>query len=252
MFNIYNEDCLEGMKELEDKSINLILTDLPYGITVSEWDTTLPLDKLWEQYERLITDNGVIVLFGQEPFSSKLRMSNEKLYKFDIYWRKQKPSNFQLMNYQPGRVTENICVFSKAKTCYTKNGVSMCYNPQMEKREKARKANAKIYGDGVPNLLHNYNTKDNYKIYEERHPINIVYFKTVLKGKTHPTEKPVKLLEYLIRTFSNEGDLVLDSCMGTGSTGVAALNTNRNFIGYEIVSEYFSIASKRMEEIENG
>lgn len=240
------------MKSLEDKSVNLILTDLPYGITASEWDTPLPLDKLWKQYERLIADNGVIILFGQEPFSSKLRLSNEKLYKFDIYWKKQKPSNFQLMNYQPGRVTENICVFSKAKSCYTKNGTPMCYNPQMIKRDTERKANAKIYGDGVPNLLHNYNTKDNYKVYKERHPINIINFKTVTKNKTHPTEKPVKLLEYLIKTFSNEGDIVLDSCMGTGSTGVAALNTNRNFIGYEIVGEYFSIASKRMEEIENG
>lgn len=156
------------------------------------------------------------------------------------------------MNYQPGRVTENIMVFSKSKACYTKNGNKMVYNPQLVKRDKPRVANAKIYGDGKAQLLHDYNTEDNVKTYEYRQPINIVKFNTVTKNKMHPTEKPVPLLEWLIKTYSNEGNLILDSCMGAGSTGVACTNTNRNFIGFEINDEYFNVARKRFDLTSNG
>lgn len=244
--NIYHNDCFIGMKEIPDKSVNLILTDLPYGLTANKWDKMIDLDKLWKEYKRIITDNGVVVLFGQEPFSSKLRLSNLEMYRYDIIWKKQKPSNFQLMNYQMGRVTENICVFSKAKACYTKNGIPMVYNPQLTKRNKPRTANVKIYGSA--NLLHNYKTKDNIKTYEYRQPTNIIEFNTVTKDKTHPTEKPIRLLEYLIKTFSNEKDIVLDSCMGTGSTCIAAKNLNRQYIGFEINKKYFEIAKKRLED----
>ncbi len=244
---IYNEDCLVGINRINDGSVNLILTDLPYGITAAKWDSIIPLNSLWKQYNRIITDDGVIVLFGQEPFSSMVRMSNTEMYRYDIIWQKQKPSNFQLMNYQPGRVTENIMVFSKSKACYTKTGNKMIYNPQLVKRDKPRVANAKIYGDGKAQLLHDYNTEDNIKTYEYRQPINIVKFNTVTKNKLHPTEKPIPLLEWLIKTYSNEGDLVLDSCMGVGSTGVACMNTNRNFIGFEIDDKYYDIATNRLE-----
>ena len=243
---IYNEDCLIGMEKLGDKSVDLILTDLPYGVTAAKWDKYIDINKLWQHFERIITDKGVILMFGQEPFSSKLRLSNLDLYRYDIVWKKQKPSNFQLMNFQMGRVTENICVFSKAKACYTKNGIAMTYNPQLVTRDKSRKANVKIYGKS--NLLHSYKTSDNYKTYEYRQPINILEFKTVTKNKTHPTQKPIPLLEYLIKTFSNENDVVLDCCMGTGATCIAAMNTNRKYIGFEIDENYYNIAKERIEE----
>lgn len=246
---IYNEDCLSGMKRIPDKSINLILTDPPYSVTAQKWDKILPFDKLWDEYKRIITDNGVVVLFGQEPFSSMMRMSNLEMYRYDIKWEKQKPSNFQLMNFQPGRITEDIMVFSKAKACYVKNGNTMVYNPQLVKRNKTRIANAKIYGDGKAQLLHNYNTKDNIKIYEYRQPTNIVKFNTVTKGKQHPTEKPIPLLEWLIKTYSYKGDTVLDSCMGVGSTCMAALNCGRKYIGFEIEAKYFDIANERIKNI---
>lgn len=133
------------MSKISDKSVNVICTDLPYGITACTWDSVIPLDKLWEQYKRVIADNGIIILFGQEPFSSLVRTSNLEMYRYDWIWQKQKPSNFQLMNYQCGRVHENIMIFSKAKACYTKNGVHIAYYPQKEKREKVRTSDAKIY-----------------------------------------------------------------------------------------------------------
>ena len=150
---IYNEDCLIGMEKLGDKSVDLILTDLPYGVTAAKWDKYIDINKLWQHFERIITDKGVILMFGQEPFSSKLRLSNLDLYRYDIVWKKQKPSNFQLMNFQMGRVTENICVFSKAKACYTKNGIAMTYNPQLVKRDKSRLDNLNLEENGSwPNI----------------------------------------------------------------------------------------------------
>lgn len=244
---LYLGDCLEILPTIKEKSINLILTDLPYGTTACKWDTIIPLDKLWVEYERILTDNGIICLFGQEPFSSIVRTSNLKLYRYDWVWQKQKPSNFQLMNYQPGRVQENIMIFSKAKACYTRNGERISYNPQKEKMEKPRKANAKIYADSA-DLLHKYSkaNKDNFQVYEERHPISILKFNTP-EHRVHPTQKPIDLLEYLIKTYTQENDLVLDSCMGSGSTGVACKHLNRQFIGIEKDEKYFEIAKKRIE-----
>ena len=246
MITLYHGDCLELMKEIPTESIDMILCDLPYGTTACKWDVIIPLDKLWVEYERIIKSNGVICLFGQEPFSSIVRTSNLKLYRYDWIWQKQKPSNFQLMNYQPGRVQENIMVFSKAKACYTKNGVKISYFPQKEKMEKPRKANAKIYADSA-DLLHKYSkaNKDNFQVYEERHPISILKFNTP-EHRVHPTQKPIDLLEYLIKTYTQENDLVLDNCMGSGSTGVACKNLNRNFIGIENNKEYFEIAERRL------
>lgn len=237
------------MKNITDKSIDMILCDLPYGTTACKWDSTIPLDPLWKHYKRIIKDKGVIVLFGQEPFSSMVRNSNLEWYRYDWIWQKQKPSNFQLMNYQPGRVQENIMVFSKAKACFVKNSNTMNYYPQMVEREKVRKANAKIYGDTSKNILHDYKNgkKDNYKEYDKKHPISIIQFNTESK-KLHPTQKPVALLEYLVKTYTNKGNVVLDNCMGSGSTGVACMNTGRNFIGIEIKEMYFKIAAQRIKE----
>ena len=251
MINLRQGDCLEVMKDIPDKTIDMILCDLPYGTTACKWDIVIPFDKLWEQYNRIIKDNGAIVLFGQEPFSSKVRCSNLAMYRYDWKWKKQRPSNFQLMGYQCGRVTEDIIVFSKAKACYVKNENIMTYNPQVMKREKPRKVNAKIYGDTSKNILHDYKTVDNHKTYEYKQPINILEFNTVEKNKIHPTQKPVTLLEYLIKTYTNEGETVLDNCMGSGSTGVACVNTNRNFIGIELDEKYFNIAKERIEKAQN-
>lgn len=246
--DLYQGDCLEVMKEIKDKSIDMILCDLPYGTTKCKWDVVIPFEPLWKQYNRIIKDNGAIVLFGQEPFSSVLRCSNLKMYRYDWKWKKQKPSNFQLMGYQCGRVTEDIMIFSKAKSCYVKNGNNMNYFPQLVKREKIRKANAKIYGDTSKNILHDYKTIDNYKVYEYKQPINIIEFNTVSKNKLHTTQKPIELIEYLINTYSNENDIVLDNCMGSGTTGVACKNTNRKFIGIELDENYFKTAKERIDK----
>ena len=250
-YKLFNGDCLEVMKKIPDKSIDMILCDLPYGTTACKWDSIIDLDKLWLQYKRIIKDKGAIILFGQEPFSSQVRNSDLDWYRYDWVWQKQKPSNFQLMNYQCGRVHENIMVFSQAKACYVKNGNTMNYYPQMTPRENIRKANVKIYGNADNNILHNYRNgeKDNYKEYSEKHPISIIQFNTESK-KLHPTQKPIELLEYLIKTYTRENDLILDNCMGSGSTGVACINTNRNFIGIELDKKYFDIAKQRIEECE--
>ena len=245
-YELWHGDCLELMKNIPDASIDMILCDLPYGTTACKWDSVIDLDLLWEQYNRIITDKGAIVLFGQEPFSSTIRCSNMNMYRYDWKWKKQRPSNFQLMGYQCGRITEDIMVFSKAKACYVKNGNVMTYNPQLIRREKPRKANAKIYGDTSKNILHDYKTQDNYKTYEYKQPVNILEFNTVEKDKIHPTQKPVELCEYLIKTYSNEGDVVLDNCMGSGTTGVACKNLNRKFIGIEFNDKYFNIAKERI------
>lgn len=245
---IYNEDCLIGMQSIDDKSIDCIICDLPYGTTACSWDTIIPFDKLWEQYERIIKDKGAIVLFGQEPFSSAVRMSNLPLYRYDIVWKKQRPSNFQLMGYQCGRVHENIMIFSKANACYTSNGNSMIYNPQTTARDKVRKGGSKIYGDATANILHSYKKGESQKtdkVYSEKQPTSIVEFNGV-EHKIHPTQKPVELIEYLIKTYSNEGDIILDNCMGSGTTAIAAIHTNRNFIGFEMNETYFNKACERI------
>ena len=252
MIQLYHGDCLELMKNIPNKSVDMILCDLPYGTTACKWDNVIPFEPMWEQYKQIIKDKGAIILFGQEPFSSQVRNSNLDWYRYDWVWQKQRPSNFQLMNYQCGRVHENIMVFSQAQACYVKNGNTMNYYPQMTPRENIRKANVKIYGNTTNNILHGYKNgeKDNYKEYSEKHPISIIQFNTESK-KLHPTQKPVALLEYLIKTYTNEGETILDNCMGSGSTGVACVNTKRNFIGIELDKGYFNIAKKRINEAQN-
>ena len=284
--SLQHGDCLELMNNIPDKSIDMILCDLPYGTTACKWDSVIPLNEhiiiknkiysfndylqqelkkninyieiceqwnekkkygLWHYYKKIIKEDGVVVLFGQEPFSSMLRNSNIGWYRYDWIWQKEKPSNFQLMNYQPGRVQENIMIFSPKKACYTSNGNSIRYIPQMEDREKIRIANAKIYGDTTKNILHTYpnGEKNNIKIYDKKYPISIIKFNNDIH-KLHPTQKPLTLCEYMIKTYSNKGDLVLDNCMGSGTTGVACKNLNRRFIGIEKEEKYFEIAKERI------
>lgn len=235
---IYNEDCLDGMKQIDDKSIDCIICDLPYGTTKCKWDIIIPFNKLWEQYNRIIKDNGAILLFGQEPFSSYLRLSNIDNYKYDIYWQKERLTNIQQVKRRVGKDVECISVFYK-KQCI--------YNPQMIDYNGPKRTN-KI-GNGKLGLLSDSGNKKpvEYKDIGKRYPTQVWKFKRdILTSNLHPTQKPLALLEELIKTFSNEGDLILDNCMGSGSTAIACINTNRNYIGFENNKEYYDISIERI------
>lgn len=233
---IYNGDCLEVMKNISDKSVDLVLCDLPYGTTNCSWDVIIPFDKLWEQYNRIVKNNGAIVLFGQEPFSSLLRCSNLKDYRYDIYWEKERITNIMQVKKRVGKTVETISVFYKN-------------NPQMVKYDGPKRSN-KVKNGKLGKLIDDANDKKvtEYNDTGLRYPTQVWKFKRdILTSNLHPTQKPVLLLEELIKTFTNEGDVVLDNCMGSGSTGVACKNTNRNFIGIELDKTYFDIAKNRIE-----
>lgn len=229
-------DCLELMKDIPDKSIDMVLCDLPYGTTACKWDKIIPFEPLWEQYERIIKDNGAIVLFGSEPFSSSLRMSNLKMFKYDWIWNKKKGGNPLLSKIQPIKIYEVVSVFGKGK---------VNYYPIMVDRDKP-KARGENKGK-TSETTNNAFTKN--KVYTQYYPKAIIEFSNAnQRNKLHPTQKPVALCEYLIKTYTNEGDLVLDNCMGSGTTGVACKNLDRDFIGMELDEDYFEIAKKRIEE----
>ena len=243
---LYHGDCLELMKQIPDNSVDMVLCDLPYGTTACKWDSQIPLEPLWEQYERIIKDDGAIALFATQPFTTTLIVSKMELYRYSWVWVKEKGSNFQLANVQPLKQTEDICIFSKARAA---NGAKprMRYFPQFEERDIPLK-----YGGGKHvggELLHKHSMKELHKTYTTRHPINILCFtKNYGHENYHPTQKPTELLSYLIRTYTREGECVLDNCMGSGSTGVACLETGRSFIGIEKDEHYFNVAKKRIEE----
>ena len=238
MIKLINDDCLNAMKEIPDKSIDMILCDLPYGTTKNIWDSTIPLDKLWKQYERIIKDIGCITLFAQTPFDKILGYSNLKLLKYEWIWQKTMATGFLNAKKMPMKAHENILIFYKK---------APKYNPQMRGGFKPYSA-----ARGEKNTT--YGKFDNTYVSKSqgnRYPIDILEYKHD-KIKLHPTQKPVALLEYLIKTYTNENDLVLDNCMGSGSSGVACINTNRNFIVIELDKEYFEIAKKRIEEAQNN
>ena len=226
-------ECLEKMKDIPDKSIDMILCDLPYGTTACKWDTVIPFEPLWEQYKRIIKDNGAIVLFGSEPFSSYLRMSNIKQFKYDWIWDKKLAGNGILAKKQPLKIHEIISVFN-----------SKTYYPQKTKGKFRKKMGLKESQITGGNSFCNETENDEY------YPKSIQEFGigNLRTGRLHPTQKPVALLEYLIKTYTLEWETVLDNCMGSGSTGVACKNLNRNFIGIELDPEYFKIAEKRINE----
>lgn len=241
MIDLRQGNCLEVMKDIPDKSIDMILCDLPYGVLnktnpSAKWDSVIPFDLLWKQYERIIKDNGAIVLFGQGMFTASLMLSNQKLWRYNLIWKKgNRISGFLNAKRQPLRNHEDILVFFKKQPTY---------NPQMTIGEKNHikgggnhKNTQRCYGKLIdtPTVLTN-----------EKYPISILTFDRE-HPPIHPTQKPVALLEYLIKTYTNENDLVLDNCMGSGSTGVACINTNRNFIGIELDEKYFNIAKERIE-----
>lgn len=230
-------DCLEVMKNIPDKSIDMILCDLPYGTTACKWDVVIPFEPLWKEYKRIIKDRGCIALCGSEPFSSYLRMSNIKNYRYDWVWDKKIPSGMSYARFQPMRRHEIISIFNTGK-----------YYPQKTQRDKS------IKSGGQKNLNSESTTLDKYRIdnfkkqYNDKYPTSIIEFMKIRKGSVHRTQKPVALLEYLIKTYTLEGETILDNCMGSGSTGVACVNTNRNFIGIEKDKKYFEIAKKRIKE----
>lgn len=247
---LFHGDCLEIMKNIEDESIDMILCDLPYGTSACKWDSVIPFEPLWEQYIRIIKPFGAIVLFGSEPFSSALRLSNLDMYKYDWKWEKPNGANFLNFKYQPAKVHEDIMVFGKSATSYSKNG-NMIYNPQMtegtpynQKSGQQRQDNGHVLGSTVRSPIKQVYTENN----GTRYPRSIQRF-PLDKDKLHPTQKPVALLEYLVKTYTNEGNIVLDNCMGSGSTGVACINTNRRFIGIELDENYFNIAKERIESL---
>ena len=226
---IYNEDCLIGMKDIPDKSIDMILCDLPYGTTACKWDTIIPFEPLWEQYERVIKDNGAIVLTASQPFTTKLIDSNIDLFRNCWVWNKKISGNPLLAKHQPLKVHEDICVFSKKRHNYY---------PQMRKGKMRKK------GGGRSKL---FDMEMSAKYSDEYYPISIIEFSNAKRG-VHPTQKPVALFEYLIKTYTKEGETVLDNCMGSGTTAIAAINTGRNFIGFELDEDYHKASLDRIEE----
>lgn len=247
---LYQGDCLELMKQISDKSIDMILCDLPYGVLNktnknTKWDCVLSWDKLWEQYERIIKDNGAILLFGQNLFFIDLVNSNRKMFKYDLVWDKQLTSGFLNAKKMPLRKHEQIAVFYKK---------APIYNPQFTEGKPLHSKGISYKNKEIKN--NNYGdfrqTEDNRKGSTQKYPVSILSFMKPHPSTTiHPTQKPVALLEYLIKTYTNECETVLDNCMGSGSTGVACVNTNRNFIGIELDENYFNIAKERIENERN-
>ncbi len=245
---IYNEDCLVGMNRIQDKAVDLIICDLPYGTTNCSWDIVIPFEPLWGQYKRIIKDNGAIVLFGSEPFSSMLRLSNLDWYKYDVYWKKEKPTNFFQLKRRFGKCTETISIFYKEQPIY---------NPQKvehigKKVTNKPKGNHNSIVSGIGKKVVAYED-DGY-----RYPSDVIEIRREILGTTiHPTQKPTELIKYLINTFSNEGDLVLDNCMGSFTTAIACLETKRNYIGFEWKpdvphDEYFVLGEKRIQDWHEG
>ena len=237
MNKLLKGDCLTEMQKIANNSVDAIITDPPYGTTACKGDSVIDFVLMWEQLNRIVKPSGAIILFGSEPFSSALRMSNIKNYKYDWIWEKSKPSNFLNAKKQPMRKYENISLFYK-KPC--------TYNPQGLKIGKQNK------NSGVENTYGKVNKDFKQDITYTNYPHNILTFQNITgKQAQHPTQKPVDLLEYLIKTYTNEDETVLDFTMGSGSTGVACTNTNRSFIGIEMDEDYFNIASKRIIEAEH-
>lgn len=233
-------DCLELMKHVNDKSVDMILSDLPYGTTNCKWDSIIPFNLLWKQYERIIKDNGAIVLFAAQPFTTKLISSNFKYFKYCWYWKKNNVTGFTFAKYQPMRCIEDICVFYKKCPPYDPQGVIKLENGRVKQHKTIKSS---VYRHESLNKPY----KQKYTNYP-KHLLEFANEAASNINRLHPTQKPVKLLEYLIKTYTREGETVLDNCMGSGSTGAACINTNRKFIGFELEETYYKNAVKRLGE----
>jgi len=234
---IYHTDCLKGMKFIEDHSIDLILCDLPYGTTECKWDNIIPFDKLWDHYKRIIKENGAIVLTASQPFTTKLIQSNIRWFRYEWIWKKgEHTTGFQNANRMPLKNHENICVFYKKLPTYNPQGI-IHIKPKIVKNRTV----PKILGENKTSL------KNKYVVRKTNYPKSVLNFPR--ESRTfHPTQKPTELFEYIIKTYTNEGETVLDNCMGSFTTAVAADNTNRNWIGFELDEHYCELGLKRINE----
>jgi len=234
--SLFLGDCLDVMADIEDGSIDMVLTDPPYGTTACKWDSVIPLEPMWDHLKRVIKPNGAIVMTASQPFTSVLGTSNIAWLKYAWVWDKARGTGFQVAKYRPMMRTEDILVFGDGR---------VTYNPIMEKRDKVKRS--KCYASSDSNPL-KYNDGE-VREYTEKYPVNIIPISNATqKGKVHPTQKPVALMEYLIKTYTNEGETVLDFTMGSGTTGVACKNLNRSFVGIEKDEGYFQIAEQRISE----
>jgi site-specific DNA-methyltransferase (adenine-specific) len=250
MIDLRLGNCLEVMRSISDKSVDAIICDLPYGTTSNKWDSVIPFEPLWAQYSRIIKDDGVIALTAQQPFTSMLICSNLELYRYNWIWKKNTPTGFLNCAYKPLTITEDICIFSKAKIgSLSKNPIK--YNPigvveiNNVKKNNPNSKWREQYGYGTKNNALNSNKEFIQKY--TNYPNQIIEIKRD-KETLHPTQKPVALMEYLVKTYTNQGDTVLDNCMGSGTTGVACKNLGRKFIGIEQNANYFEIAKNRIYE----
>ena len=246
---IYNEDCLEGMKRIPDGSVDMILCDLPYGTTACKWDTIIPFEPLWEQYERVIKDNGAIILTAAQPFTSVLVMSNPKIFRYQWYWNKNKVTGFANAKKQPLRNVEDIVVFYKKLPTYKPQGLIEI--------NKTKKNGKSVGGETLRKNIEDSSGKGSLRTsghtYVQKYtnyPRQALYINSESKT-VHPTQKPVALFEYLIKTYTNEGETVLDNCMGSGTTAIASMRTGRNYIGFELDEEYYKVAQKRIIDENN-
>lgn len=235
--NIYLEDCLEGMKRIADHSIDAVICDLPYGTTANSWDSVIPFEELWGGYKRIIKENGAIVLFSQQPFTSALVMSNPKMFKYEWIWEKPKASGFLQANKSPLKAHENILIFYCSLPTYNPQG--LIRNPHYNSR-KSKNERSKNYGDSYGYV--NFSEFENYP----RDLLCISHDNA--NDCIHPTQKPVALIQYLVRTYTNRGDTVLDNCMGSGTTAIACIREHRHYIGFETCREYWEKSLKRIED----
>jgi site-specific DNA-methyltransferase (adenine-specific) len=225
-------DCLEGMQMIPDKSIDMILCDLPYGTTACKWDVIIPFEPLWKQYERVIKDNGAIVLTASQPFTTDVINSNRKRFKYSWIWNKKQSGSFHLAKYQPLKIIEDVLIFGKG---------TLKYFPQMRQGKLRKKGGRRDLNESMNGLKSNY-----FIINDSYYPDNILEFPK--ETGLHPTQKPVALFEYLIKTYTNEGETVLDNCMGSGTTAIACINTGRNYIGFEKEEKYYNIILERIKK----
>jgi site-specific DNA-methyltransferase (adenine-specific) len=233
MNHLYLEDCMEGMKDIPDKFFDMIICDLPYGTTACKWDTIIPFEPLWEQYKRIIKDNGAIVLTASQPFTSALVMSNVKMFKYEWVWEKTIASNFMLSKKQPQKKHENILVFYKEQP-----NINLQMEVGKPYKDSVRKRTVGIHNqETIKKAIENIGT---------RYPSSVQKINSISEG-LHPTQKPVALFEYLIKTYTNEGELVLDNCMGSGTTAIACMKTGRNYIGFELDPDYHKAAQERID-----
>lgn len=233
-------DCLELMKDIPDGSIDMILCDLPYGTTQNKWDTIIPFEPLWEQYKRVIKQNGALLLFSQQPFTSHLVNSNISWFRYEWIWQKTHPKGHLNAKKMPMRAHENVVVFYKKLPTY---------NPQKTTGHKRKVARSTYTRADEGNSCYGKEMRDTIYDSTERYPLDVQLFSNAdQSNKLHPTQKPLSIMEYFVKTYTNAGDTVLDNCMGSGTTGVACVNTGRNFIGMELEQEYFDIASKRIAD----